>query len=61
MTLTGSIAGPVAGPRRELGLDLETKIDRTDFGMDWNMELPGGGDPRQEVTLTADLELAKAT
>jgi polyisoprenoid-binding protein YceI len=61
-TLTGSIAGPVAGPAGEkIGLHLETVIDRTSFGMTWNMELPGGGSILDnEVTLTADLELAKA-
>jgi polyisoprenoid-binding protein YceI len=63
VTLTGSIAGPVAGPAGErIGLHLETVIDRTSFGMTWNMELPGGGFILDnEVTLGADLELAKAT
>jgi polyisoprenoid-binding protein YceI len=62
VTLTGSIAGPVSGPAGEkLGLHLETAIDRTSFGMNWNMELPGGGPILDnEVTLSADLELAKA-
>jgi polyisoprenoid-binding protein YceI len=26
-----------------LGVDLEGSLDRTDFGVDWNMPLPGGG------------------
>jgi polyisoprenoid-binding protein YceI len=62
ITLTGTIAGPVAGPAGEkIGLTLETVIDRTSFGMDWNMELPGGGFILDnEVTLTANLELGKA-
>ena len=61
VTLTGTIAGPVGGPAGErTGLHLETLIDRTSFGMTWNMELPGGGFVLEnEVTLTADLELAK--
>jgi len=61
VTLAGTIAGPVAGPAGDkLGLHLETAIDRTSFGMTWNMELPGGGSILDnEVTLTADLELAK--
>jgi polyisoprenoid-binding protein YceI len=61
VTLTGTIAGPVAGPAGDkVGLHLETVIDRTSFGMTWNMELPGGGSILDnEVTLTADLELAK--
>jgi polyisoprenoid-binding protein YceI len=62
VTLTGTIAGPVAGPAGEkLGLHLETVIDRTNFGMTWNMDLPGGGPILDnQVTLTADLELARA-
>ena len=60
-TLSGSLAGPVAGPAGDrIGLHLETVIDRTSFGMTWNMELPGGGSILEnEVKLTADLELAK--
>ncbi len=62
ITLTGTIAGPVEGPAGEkIGLTLETVIDRTSFGMNWNMELPGGGFILDnEVTLTANLELGKA-
>src|SRR5262249_10773329 len=62
VTLTGSIAGPVVGPAGErIGLHLETVIDRTSFGMTWNMELPSGGFILDnDVTLAADLELAKA-
>ena len=61
VTLTGTIAGPVAGPAGDkIGLHLETAIDRTAFGMTWNMELPGGGSILDnEVTLTADLEFAR--
>ena len=61
VTLTGTIAGPVAGPAgAKIGLHLETTIDRTSFGMTWNMDLPGGGPILDnEVTLVADLELAK--
>jgi polyisoprenoid-binding protein YceI len=61
ITLTGTIAGPVAGPAGDrLGLHLETVIDRTSFGMTWNMELPSGGFVLDnEVKLVADLELAK--
>ena len=62
VTLTGTVAGPVTGPAGvKLGIHLETVIDRTAFGMTWNMELPGGGFILDdEVTLTADLELVKA-
>ena len=61
VTLTGTISGPVSGPAGDrLGISLETVIDRTSFGIVWNMELPGGGFVLEnEVTLTADLELGK--
>ena len=62
VTVTGTVAGPVEGPAGEkLGLALETVIDRTSFGMTWNMELPAGGlILDNEVMLTANLEFAKA-
>jgi polyisoprenoid-binding protein YceI len=58
----GSFNGPVAvtgGGGQRIGLDLETVVDRHDFGLDWNADLPDGqkmlGD---DVTLTVHLELA---
>jgi polyisoprenoid-binding protein YceI len=62
ITLTGTVAGPVTSSAgQKLGIHLETVIDRTTFGMTWNMDLPGGGPILDnQVTLTADLELAKA-
>ena len=62
VTLTGTIAGPVEGPAGEkLGVALETVIDRTTFGITWNMELPAGGFMLgNDVTLTANLEFGKA-
>ena len=42
----------------DIGLDLETKVDRHDYGLDWQMELPGGGTTLgDEVTLSVHLEL----
>jgi polyisoprenoid-binding protein YceI len=58
----GEIAGPAAGPAdsERLGIDLESKVDRHDFGLDWQMELPDGGNVLgDEVTLTVHLELVK--
>jgi polyisoprenoid-binding protein YceI len=58
----GELSGPGAGPdgNQRIGLDLETKVDRHDYGLDWNMDLPDGskilGD---EVTLSVHLELLK--
>jgi polyisoprenoid-binding protein YceI len=58
----GSISGPVEGPEgagHRLGVDLETVVDRHDFGLDWNADLPDGGKVLgDEVTLTVHLELA---
>ncbi|MBE2315743.1 YceI family protein [Solirubrobacter sp. CPCC 204708] len=39
-TVTGTGTDPWGGER--LGLDLETVIDRRDFGVSWNEALPGG-------------------
>jgi polyisoprenoid-binding protein YceI len=59
---TGEISGPAPGPAdsERLGLDLEAKVDRHDYGLDWQMDLPGGGKALgDEVTLTVHLELVK--
>lgn len=57
--LRGRIAGPVedAYGNTRLGLELGTTVDRTDFGIDWNAELPNG-EPllANEVTLTANVQ-----
>jgi polyisoprenoid-binding protein YceI len=58
--LEGTIVGPTVdhfGATR-VGLKLETVVDRTAFGMNWNMPLPNG-EPAlaNEVTLKADLTL----
>src|SRR5262249_10174760 len=57
----GKIAGPAPGPDNDrIGLELETKVNRHDYGIDWQMELPGGGDTLgDEVTLNVHLELVK--
>jgi polyisoprenoid-binding protein YceI len=59
----GSISGPAdledLGGGIRLGLALEAVIDRTEFGLDWNTPLPGGGQVlANDVTLTVELELA---
>jgi polyisoprenoid-binding protein YceI len=62
VTARGELNGPAPGPNdsERVGLDLETKVDRHDFGLDWNMDLPGGGKALgDEVTLTIHLELIK--
>jgi polyisoprenoid-binding protein YceI len=58
----GEIAGPAPGPAdtERIGIDLETIVDRHDFGLDWQMDLPGGGKTLgDDVTLTVHVELIK--
>lgn len=58
----GTIVGPAEHPAggQRLGVDLETTVDRTEFGLDWNAALPKGGVMVENaVTLTVHLELAK--
>ncbi len=58
----GHINGPAADPAggERIGIDLETKVDRTDVGLNWNAPMPRGGVAvEDEVTLTVHLELAK--
>jgi polyisoprenoid-binding protein YceI len=58
--LSGTVNGPAVdhfGANR-IGFELETKLDRTKFGMNWNMPLPNG-EPAlgNTVTLKAELTL----
>jgi polyisoprenoid-binding protein YceI len=47
--------------RPYFGLELQTIIDRTQFGLNWNNPLPGGEAAlANEVTITAELFLTKA-
>ena len=62
-TLTGTVTGPVTDPygNERYGLKLETVVDRTEFGITWNNDMPNGTKALDdEVTLTADLSLVKA-
>ncbi len=63
-----SIKGAVGGPATHafdgssrLGLELETIIDRTAYGLNWNAPLPTGGFAvGNDVKLHAELELVQA-
>ena len=57
----GNLRGPVQGPAGDkVALHLEAAIDRTRFGMNWQMEMPGGHQAlANEVRLVVDLELNK--
>jgi polyisoprenoid-binding protein YceI len=62
VTLEGTITDPADDPHGgvRFGLKLETTIDRTEFGLNWNNELPNG-EPAlaNDVTLTGELYLVK--
>lgn len=59
---TGTITDPAVDAHGNVrfGLKLETTVDRTQFGLDWNMDLPNG-EPAlaNEVTLTTELYFVK--
>jgi polyisoprenoid-binding protein YceI len=63
ITLEGTIAPePSVDPfgRERLGLRLESKIDRTQYGVSWNAPNQGGGDYLgTDVTLVAELAFVK--
>ncbi|MGH2955038.1 MAG: YceI family protein [Solirubrobacterales bacterium] len=56
----GRLRGPVPGPGggEKASFYLETVVDRTEYGMDWQMDIPGGGVAlANEVKLLVELEL----
>ena len=60
--ITGVITEPINDPYggERFGLQLEAKIDRTKFGVNWNNPLPSGDAAlSNEVTLIAELQLSK--
>ena len=61
VTITGAPSGPATHPfdgSERLGLEFETVIDRTAFGLDWNAPMPSGGFAvGNDVKLKAELEL----
>jgi polyisoprenoid-binding protein YceI len=62
VTVTGTVTAPMADPHgnERIGLELTTKIDRTDFGVNWNNPLPSG-EPSlaNDVTVLAELQFVK--
>jgi polyisoprenoid-binding protein YceI len=60
--LKGTVGDPIkhVDEKDRIGLTLETTIDRTAFGLNWNMALPNGEQAlANDVTLTAELYLVK--
>src|ERR687888_2264079 len=56
----GTIVGPVpnVADSERIGIGLETTLDRRDYGLNWNAELPKGGFAvENDVKLTVQLEL----
>lgn len=56
--LAGAIAGPITDGygHERVNVTLETTVDRTEFGVNWNMPLPNGQPALQnEVKLVAEL------
>ena len=62
VTARGSISGPhtdIAG-NDKLGVELETVVDRREYGLEWNAPLPKGGFALEnDVKLEVSLELVK--
>jgi polyisoprenoid-binding protein YceI len=55
----GQLGNDLAGNAR-VGLSIETRVDRRSFGLDWQAELPSGGEVLDyEVEIAVDLELVK--
>jgi polyisoprenoid-binding protein YceI len=63
VTLTGSFVGAGVDPygNDRIGLELTGTVDRTEFGLNWNAPLPGGGFLLpNEVVLKANLAAVRA-
>jgi polyisoprenoid-binding protein YceI len=59
----GTIAGPAVtlGDLTKVGITLDTIIDRTEYGLNWNAPLPKGGFAlANDVKLTVELELVQS-
>jgi polyisoprenoid-binding protein YceI len=61
--VTGTLTDPIqdAWGNDRLGLQLSATVDRTEFGLDWNMPLPTGDQAlANTVMIVAELQLVKA-
>jgi polyisoprenoid-binding protein YceI len=62
VTARGTVSGPhedIAG-NEKIGIELETVVDRREFGLDWNAPLPKGGFALEnDVKLEVGLELVR--
>ena len=63
VTISGTVVGPTpdAYGNQRLAFDVETTVDRREFGIDWNLELPNGVPALgNDVKITANLALVQA-
>ena len=62
VTVTGTVTAPMSDPygTERIGLNLTTKVDRTNFGINWNNPLPSG-EPSlaNDVTILAELQFVR--
>src|SRR5947208_3747218 len=62
VAVTGTVTAPLVDPygNERIGLNLSTKIDRTDFDVNWNNPLPSG-EPSlaNDVTILAELQFVR--
>ena len=62
VTISGTIAGPTADAygNQRIAFDVETTVNRRDFGINWNLELPTGEQALDDdVKITANLALVQ--
>ena len=60
---TGSLTGPAQyfDGKDRIAVELETTVDRTAYGINWNAPIPSGGNAlADEVTITVELQLVRA-
>ena len=59
----GSLSGPAQyfDGKDRIAIELETTVDRTAYGINWNAPIPSGGNAlADEVTITVELQLVRA-
>jgi len=59
---TGTLAGPAQyfDGNDRIAIELETVVDRTAYGINWNAPIPSGGNAlADDVTLTVELQLVR--
>jgi polyisoprenoid-binding protein YceI len=63
IALAGTVVAPIADPygNERLGIAVSTTIDRTEFGLNWNMPLPTSQPAlANEVRIVSELQFVKA-